>query len=87
MMKYLLEFARIQSDEDKQKARDKVTKARKKIQMATNAYKTAKSDVGSKKRGSASRKRAARYLKDALDARRTVKKNLKKALEPKTEET
>lgn len=85
-MRYLSEIARIQSDDDKQKARDKVTKARKKIQMATNAYKTAKSDVGSKTRGSASRKRAARYLKDALGARRTIKKNLKKALEPKTEE-
>ena len=85
-MRYLSEIARIKSDDDKQKARDKVTKARKKIQMATNAYKTAKSDVGSKTRGSASRKRAARYLKDALKARRTIKKNLKKALEPKTEE-
>ena len=82
----LFEFARIPSDDDKQKARDKVTAAGKKIKMATKAYKTAKSGVGSKKRGSASRKRAAKYLRDALNARRTVRKNVKRALHPKTEE-
>jgi len=82
----LFELARIPSDDDKQTARDEVTAARKKLQMATNAYKTAKSDVGSKTRGSASRGRAARYLRDALNARRTIKNNLNKALEPKTEE-
>ena len=86
-MKYLSEIARIQSDDDKQTARNKVTKARKKIQMATNAYKTAKSGVGSKKRGSASRQRAAKYLRDALNARRTVRRNANRALQPKTEET
>lgn len=86
-MRYLSEIARIQSDEDKQKARDRVTKARKTITAATKAYKTAKSDVGSKKKGSPSRKRAAKYLKDALNQRRVIKKNVKKALEPKTEET
>ena len=83
----LFEFARIQSDDDKQTARDEVTAARKTLAAATEAYKTAKSGVGSKKRGSASRKRAAKYLKDALNARRTVRKNVKKALQPKTEET
>ena len=83
----LFELARIPSDDDKQTARNKVTKARKKIQMATNAYKTAKSDVGSKKRGSASRQRAAKYLRDALNARRTVRSNVSTALQPKTEET
>ena len=84
-MKYLSEIARIQSDEDKQTARDKVTKARKTITAATKAYKTAKS--ASSQKGSPSRKRAAKYLKDALNQRRVIKKNVKKALEPKTEET
>ena len=82
----LSEIARIQSDDDKQTARNEVTAAREKLQMATKAYKTAKSDVGSKRRGSASRKRAARYLRDALNARRKVKQNVTKAVEPKTEE-
>lgn len=82
----LSEIARIQSDDDKQTARDEVTAARKKLKMATQAYKTAKSGVGSKRRGSPARLRAAKYLRDALDARRTVKKNVTKAVEPKTEE-
>lgn len=82
----LSEIARIQSDDNKQKARDEVTAARKEIERATHAYKTAKSGVGSKRRGSPARKRAARYLRDALNARRKVKKNVTKAVEPKTEE-
>ena len=86
-MKYLSEIARIQSDDDKQTARNKVSSARKTLAAATKAYKTAKSGVGSKKRGSASRLRASKYLRDALNARRTVNKNVKKAVEPKTEET
>jgi len=82
----LFELARVRSDVATQTARDEVTAARKKLKMATTAYETAKSGVGSKTRGSASRGRAARYLRDALNARRTIKKNLNKALEPKTEE-
>jgi len=86
-MRYLSEIARIKSDDDKQKARDNITRARGTISAATNAYRTAKSDVGSKLRGSPARLRASRYLRDALNARRTVNKNVKKAVEPKTEET
>ena len=83
----LFEFARNDGDTATQTARNKVTKARKKFKMATLAYETATSDVGSNTRGSASRKRAAKYLRDALNARRTVRKNVKRALQPKTEET
>lgn len=86
-MRYLSEIARIQSDDDKQKARDNITNARRTISAATKAYRTAKSAVGSKLRGSPARLRAAKYLRDALNARRTVKKNVKQAVEPKTEET
>ena len=85
-MRYLTELARIQSDDDTQEARDKISSARKKLLMATKAYRTAKSGVGSKKRGSSSRKRASKYLRDSLNARRTVNTNVKKALKPKTEE-
>ena len=83
----LFEFALIPSDIGTQTARDEVTAARKTLAAATKAYKTAKSGVGSKKRGSASRQRAAKYLRDALNARRTIKSNAAKALQPKTEET
>ena len=86
-MKYLSEIARIQSDDDKQTARNKVSSARTTLAAAIEAYKTATSDVGSKKRGSASRQRAAKYLRDALNARRTVRRNANRALQPKTEET
>ena len=86
-MRYLTELARIKSDDDKQKARDKIRKARKTLSAATKAYTTAKSDVGSKLKGSPARFRASKYLRDALNARRTVNKNVKKAVEPKTEET
>ena len=86
-MKYLSEIARIKSDNDTQTARDKITKAGETISAATKAYTTAKSDVGSKLRGSPARFRASKYLRDALNARRTVNKNVKKAVEPKTEET
>jgi hypothetical protein len=85
-MRYLSEIARIKSDDATQTARDKITKARRTISAATKAYKTAKSGVGSKRRGSPARLRAAKYLRDALNARRTVKKNVTKAVEPKTEE-
>ena len=83
----LFELARIPSDIGTQTARDEVSSARKTLAAATKAYKTAKSGVGSKKRGSASRKRAAKYLRDALNARRTVRRNANRALQPKTEET
>ncbi len=83
----LFEFARIPADNARQAARDKIKKAGKTISAATKAYDTAKSDVGGKLRGSPARLRAARYLRDALNARRTVNKNVSKAVEPKTEET
>ena len=86
-MRYLTEIARIKSDAKKQTARDKVSSARKTLAAAIEAYKTATSDVGSNERGSASRQRAAKYLRDALNARRTIKSNAAKALQPKTEET
>ena len=82
----LFELARIPSDIGTQTARDEVSSARTTLAAATKAYKTAKSGVGSKKRGSASRQRAAKYLRDALNARRTIKSNAAKALQPKTEE-
>lgn len=83
----LFELARIPSDIGTQTARDEVSSARTTLAAATKAYKTAKSGVGSKKRGSASRQRAAKYLRDALNARRTVRRNANRALQPKTEET
>ena len=83
----LFELARTEDDQNTQTARNNITAARNTLSAATKAYKTAKSDVGSKTRGSASRKRAARYLRDALNARRKVRTNLKTALRRKTEET
>jgi len=83
----LFEFARSRADNARQAARDKVKKAGKTISAATKAYTTAKSDVGGKLKGSPARLRASRYLRDALNARRTVNKNVSKAVEPKTEET
>ena len=82
----LFELARNDGDTATQTARDEVTAARKTLAAATKAYKTAKSGVGSNTRGSDSRQRAAKYLRDALNARRTVRKNVKRALQPKTEE-
>ena len=78
MMKYLSEIARIKSDNDRQEARDRVTQARKTITAATKAYKTAKS--ASSQKGSPSRKRAAKYLRDALNQTKIIQFNCRKTL-------